>query len=280
MSLRAMALAWVALLALSLGTLAADDDLGLGRHPWQNLVRTAGDMAVPSLVQALWGEPRRDIRDETGQVLRVAHPREDEQRFLAGMARALWTTLRIASLGTALAALIALPLGLLGARSLGAPARLAAAARGVLDALRAVHTLVFGLLMVGIVGLGATAGLLAVALHSAGTLGKLLAESIEALDRGPIEAVEATGARPAQVFALGVWPAVRPQFMGHILYIWEFNLRDSTILGLVGAGGLGLLLSEAMSLFQWARLSTLLLAIVLMVTAFDALSRQVRARLQ
>jgi phosphonate ABC transporter permease subunit PhnE len=149
----------------------------------------------------------------------------------------------------------------------------------VLDALRSIHTLVFGLFFVGIVGLGATAGILAVAAHSAGTLGKLLAESIESLDMQPVDAVRATGATAGQVFFLGVWPAVLPQFVSQALYVWEFNIRDSTILGLVGAGGLGLLLSEAMSLFQWGRLATLLLAIVLMVTAFDALSRSVRRRL-
>ena len=78
---------------------------------------------------------------------------------------------------------------------------------------------------------------------------------------------------------LGVWPAVLPQFVSQTLYVWEFNIRDSTILGLVGAGGLGLLLSEAMSLFQWGLLATLLLAIVAMVTQFDTLSRIVRRRL-
>eukprot|EP01036_Dinobryon_divergens_P041752 gene41752-55381_t len=176
--------------------------------------------------------------------------------------------------GKALAkALAALPLGLLAARNLHAPRTLAWAAKGVLDVLRSIHTLVFGLFFVGIVGLGATAGILAVAAHSAGTLGKLLAESIESLDMQPVEAVRATGATPGQVFFLGVWPAVLPQFVSQALYVWEFNIRDSTILGLVGAGGLGLLLSEAMSLFQWGRLATLLLAIVALVTTFDALSR-------
>ena len=145
--------------------------------------------------------------------------------------------------------------------------------------MRSIHTLVFGLFFVGIVGLGATAGILAVAAHSAGTLGKLLAEAIETLDTQPIDAVRTTGATAGQVFFLGVWPAVLPQYVSQVLYVWEFNIRDSTILGLVGAGGLGLLLSEAMALFQWGRLATLLIAIVIMVTAFDAVSRAVRRRL-
>ena len=93
----------------------------------------------------------------------------------------------------------------------------------------------------------------------------------------PIEAVRATGATPTQVFLFAVWPALLPNFISNHLYICEYNIRDSTVLGLIGAGGLGLLLSEAVSLFQWGRLATLLIAVVLMVVAFDALSRRIRA---
>jgi len=236
-------------------------------------------MSEPSFLRVWFGNPRLEARDADGRLLRVEDQRASERQYLAGVGRALWTTLRIATLGTVLAALLALPLGLLAARNLRAPRALFYGAKAVLDSLRAIHTLVFGLLFVGIVGLGATAGILAVAAHSAGTLGKLLAEAIESLDMQPVDAVRSTGAGAAQVFFLGVWPAVLPQFVSQTLYVWEFNLRDSTILGLVGAGGLGLLLSEAMSLFQWGRLATLLLAIVAMVTLFDSLSRAVRARL-
>ena len=278
-TLPALLLAITLLVLASLFTLAAEDELGLGRKPWQNLQRTAVELSEPSFLRLWFGNPRLEVRDGDGRVLRVEDQRETEAKYLAGVGRALWTTLRIATLGTALAALLALPLGLLAARNLGAPRPLAWAAKAVLNALRSIHTLVFGLLLVGIVGLGATAGILAVALHSAGTLGKLLAESIETLDPAPLDAVRATGATSAQVFFLGVWPAVLPQFTSQTLYVWEFNLRDSTVLGLVGAGGLGLLLSEAMSLFQWGRLATLLLAIVAMVSLLDALSRAVRQRL-
>ena len=278
-ALPALLLAIALLVLASLWTLAAEDELSLGRKPWQNLGRTIAEMSEPSFLRVWYGDTQLQVRDGEGRVLRTEDQRATEKRYLAGVGRALWTTLRIAALGTVLAALIALPLGLLAARNLRAPRAMAWAAKGVLDALRSIHTLVFGLFFVGIVGLGATAGILAVAAHSAGTLGKLLAESIESLDMHPVDAVRATGATPAQVFFLGVWPAVLPQFVSQALYVWEFNIRDSTILGLVGAGGLGLLLSEAMSLFQWGRLGTLLLAIVVMVTAFDALSRSVRRRL-
>lgn len=271
--------ACAALVIVSFTTLAAEDEIGLGRKPWQNLKQTVAEMSEPSFLRVWFGDTRHEVRDQDGKLLRVDDQRAAETRYLAGVARALWTTLRIATLGTALAALIALPLGLLAARTLNAPRPLFWLAKATLDVLRSIHTLVFGLFFVGIVGLGATAGILAVAAHSAGTLGKLLAEAIEVLDQQPVDAVRATGATSGQVFFLAVWPAVLPQYVSQTLYVWEFNIRDSTILGLVGAGGLGLLLSEAMALFQWGRLATLLLAIVLMVTVFDAASRAVRRRL-
>lgn len=277
--LPALLLAAALLVLASLWTLHDEGELSLGRNPWRNLAATASELSTPSFLRLWLGEPRHQVRDGEGRLLRVEDQRATEQRYLQGVARALWTTLRIATLGTALAVLVALPLGLLAARNLAAPRLAAGGAKGLLNTLRSIHTLVFGLLLVGIVGLGATAGILAVAAHSAGTLGKLLAESIESLDMQPVDAVRATGAGPGQVFFLGVWPAVLPQFVSQALYVWEFNLRDSTVLGLVGAGGLGLLLAEAMSLFQWARLATLLLVIVLMVTSFDALSRAVRRRI-
>lgn len=277
--LRALLAACVLLVLASAWTLVAEGDIGFGRKPWQNLKQTAAEMSSPSFLRVWFGNPHREARDEDGRVLRVDDERATERRYLAGVARALWTTLRIATLGTALAALIALPFGLFAARTLRSPRVVFWFAKAVLDALRSIHTLVFGLFFVGIVGLGATAGILAVAAHSAGTLGKLLAESIETLDTPPIDAVRATGALPSQVFFLAVWPTLLPQYVSQVLYVWEFNIRDSTILGLVGAGGLGLLLSESMALFQWGRLATLLIALVLMVTAFDAMSRALRSRL-
>ena len=271
--------AYALLVLTSVWTLAAEDELSFGRKPWQNLQKTVAEMSEPSFLRVWFGETRHEIRDQDGKLLRVDDQRATERRYVAGVGRALWTTLRIATLGTALAALIALPLGLLAARTLNAPRPVFWVAKGLLDVMRSIHTLVFGLFFVGIVGLGATAGILAVAAHSAGTLGKLLAEAIETLDTQPIDAVRTTGATAGQVFFLGVWPAVLPQYVSQVLYVWEFNIRDSTILGLVGAGGLGLLLSEAMALFQWGRLATLLIAIVMMVTMFDAVSRAVRRRL-
>lgn len=274
-----LVLAYAALVLVCAATLALVGDLSLGRSPWENLLKSMGEFARPSFVDIWFGPERLEYRSEDGTLLRVEDRRVVEAGFVAALGRATWVTFQIATLGSLLAALLALPLALLAARNLHAPRPLAWAAQGVLGVARAVHTLVFGLVLVGIVGLGPTAGILAIALHSMGTYGKLFAESIESLDMAAVEAVRATGATPPQVFFSAVWPSVLPQFVGHHLYVWEFNIRDSTILGLIGAGGLGLLISEAVSLFQWSRLASILIVVVALVMAFDALSRRIRQAL-
>ncbi len=275
----ALVVVYAALVGFCVATLLSAGDLSLGRQPWRNLVQTATDFMHPSFLDIWWGPPSLEFRSDDGTLLRVEDRRVVEATYLQGVARAAWTTFQIATLGSLLGAALALPLALLSAKNLKAPIAVAMLARGLLSVFRSVHTLVFGLLLVGIVGLGPTAGILAIALHSMGTYGKLFAESIESLDMGSVDATRATGATPLQVFFLSVWPAVLPQLVSHHLYVWEFNIRDSTILGLIGAGGLGLLISEAVSLFQWSRLATLLLVVIAMVMAFDALSRRIRAQL-
>jgi len=274
-----MLVGYVAISALCLFTLANAGDLSLSRDPLQNLIKTVGEFSYPSFLDVWFGSTELQYRAADGRVLRTENMQVRELAFLNGLARATWTTFQIATLGTLLAALLGLPLGLAAAKNLHAPKPLASLARGILDISRAIHTLVFGLILVGIVGLGPSAGILAIALHSMGTYGKFYAESVETLDMGAIEAVRATGATPSQVFFNAVLPAVMPQYVSSHLYIWEFNIRDSTILGLIGAGGLGLLISESVSLFQWDRLATILLVVVVLVTTFDAMSRRIRQRL-
>jgi phosphonate ABC transporter permease subunit PhnE len=268
-----------ALVVVCLASLWAAGDLSLGRNPWHNLLKSVAEFSRPSVVDAWFGKPRLEFRSDDGTLLRVEDRRLVERQFLAALARATWTTLQIATLGSLLGAVLGLAPGLLAAQNLRAPCPLAWAAKALLNTTRAVHTLVFGLVLVGIVGLGPTAGILAIALHSMGSYGKLFAEAVETLDIAAVEAVRATGAGPAQVFFNAVWPAVLPQFVSHHLYLWEYNIRDSTILGLIGAGGLGLLISEATSLFQWGRLATILLVVIALVGVFDALSRRIRQAL-
>lgn len=274
-----LSLLYLLLVVVCLGTLAREGELSPGRNPVANLIKTVGEFARPSFVDVWFGNPQLEYRSDDGRVLRVENRRQVETDYLAGLGRAAWTTIRIATLGSLLGALLALPLAVLAARNLAAPRALAWLAKATLDVARSIHTLVFGLVLVGIVGLGPTAGILAIGLHSMGTYGKLFAEAVESLDMAAIDAVRSVGASPAQVFFNAVWPSVLPQFVSSHLYVWEFNIRDSTILGIIGAGGLGLLITEATSLFQWGRLATVLIVIVLMVAGFDALSRRIRQAL-
>lgn len=274
-----LVLAYALLVSVALATLSAQGDLSLGRQPWQNLVKTANEFAHPSFLDVWFGNPKLEYRSEDGTLLRTEDRRAVEAGYLRQLAGAAWMTFVIGTLGSLLGALLALPLGVLSARNLGVTRYARLPAKAVLDTARAIHSLVFGLILVGIVGLGPTAGILAIAFHSLGTYGKLYAEAIETLDMQAIEAVRAVGASPLQVFSTAVWPAVLPQFVSAHLYIWEFNIRDSTVLGLIGAGGLGMLITEATSLFQWDRLATLLIVLVAMVAAFDALSARIRKAL-
>lgn len=233
-ALRGLGLAYALLVLAGLATLALQGDLTLGRNPWDNLLRTLADFGHPSFLDAWFGPERLEFTADDGRVLRVENRREVEQAFLASIAGATWTTLVIGTLGSALAAVLALPLGWLAARNAQAPAWLALPARALLNGCRAIHTLVFGLVLVGIVGLGPVAGILAIAAHSLGSYGKLYAEAIEAADAALFESGLALGFTPWQVLRHPMRRGFYPQFASIHLYVWEFNVRDSTVLGLIG----------------------------------------------
>jgi phosphonate transport system permease protein len=260
-------------------SLIQSDDITLGRNPWRNFAKTVQELSAPSLLDIWAGSEHFEYKNSEGEVLRVENRKVEEENFFWALLRGISTTLKIATLGSFLGSVLAFPVGAVAARNVRAPLWVASGARTLLGCSRAVHTLIFGLLFVGIFGLGPTAGIMAIAAHCFGSFGKLYAESIETLDMASIDAVRAVGASEVQIFFNAVWPAILPQIVSTNLYIWEFNFRDSTVLGLIGAGGLGLLVSEATSLFQWARLSSILIAIILMVSVFDAISSRLRARL-
>ena len=265
-----------ALIVVCVSSLWLSDDLSLGRRPWENLLKTVGDLSHPSFLDAWFGNPRLEFVSDDGRVLRVEDQRASERKYLAGLADATWTTIKIATLGSLIAALLALPLGVLTAKNMQAPKPAAWAAKIILDVTRSIHSLVFGLLFVGIIGLGPTAGIAAIAAHSLGSYGKLYAEAIETIERSLMESGLSLGASPIRTLLFALWRGILPKLMSIHLYVWEFNVRDSTVLGLIGAGGLGLLVSEAVSLFQWGRLSTVMLTIVVMVALFDTISRRIR----
>jgi phosphonate transport system permease protein len=187
-------------------------------------------------------------------------------------------TVEIALLGTALAAVLALPLGFLSARNV-APSPVFYPARTVLNLFRSVDTLVYALIFVAAVGLGPFPGVLAVLAYTTTSLAKLYSEAIEGIERGPVDAVTATGATRLQVLRYAVLPQVLPLFLSYVLYRLETNIRAATVLGFVGAGGIGFYLQTYLRMIDYPAASTALLVTVVMVMAVDALSSALRARL-
>ncbi len=195
------------------------------------------------------------------------------------MLRRAAETVAIATLGTTLAALLALPLTLLATRPVAPLPALYHPARAVLDTLRGIDGFVFALLFVAAVGLGPFAGVLGVALHASGSLGKLWSEALETADPAPLEAALTAGASRAQAAVVVLIPDCLPLLASALLYVWEATIRTSTVLGLVGAGGLGQELKNAVDLLDFARVLAILIVIVTLVIAADRLSAALRRRL-
>jgi phosphonate transport system permease protein len=192
---------------------------------------------------------------------------------------ALIETLHIATLGTLLALVLALPVGILAAHNLVPATSINLAAKLILVSSRSVNSLVWALLFVGIFGPGALAGTLAIAFRSIGFVGKLFGEALEEAQAGPIEALTAAGAPWASRMTFGYWPQVKPAFWSIALFRWDINVRESAVLGLVGAGGIGMVLDSALNLFQWPRVALILLAIFAVVIVAEVVVTQVRRRI-
>lgn len=185
-------------------------------------------------------------------------------------------TLAMSIAGTAMAVLFSLPLAFLAARNTAPHGLVFQATRVVLNALRSVPELIMGIIFVAAVGFGALPGVLALGLHSIGMVGKFFAEAIEHVDEAPIEAARAAGASPLQVLYHAVLPQVMPQFADVAIYRWEYNFRASTVMGMVGAGGIGFELMGSLRIMQYQEVFAILLVILLMVTLVDALSGHLR----
>ncbi|UCL85867.1 MULTISPECIES: phosphonate ABC transporter, permease protein PhnE [Pseudomonas] len=195
---------------------------------------------------------------------------------LAAVGRGALETLAMSAIGTLLAALLGMLLALPAAGRFGRIAQ--SLSRLLLNALRAVPELVWGALMVLAAGLGPNAGTLALALHTGGVLGRLFAEALENTPSAPAEAVRLAGGGRIAAFAYGTLPAVWPQLVAYVLYRWENNIRMASVLGFVGAGGLGQMLYFSLSLFQQAQAATVILAMLLLVLCVDSLSAWARQR--
>ena len=190
----------------------------------------------------------------------------------------MWLTIQIAMWGTTLAVLIAIPFGLACSRNVS-PIWLQQPMRLLMNLLRSIPDLVVGTLFIVAVGLGPFAGVMALALNTGGVLAKLFSEAVESIDKGPVEGVRATGANRMQEVVWGVIPQVGPLWTSYALYRFESNSRSATVLGLIGAGGIGQLLFETLNAFDYQKLSAIVIIIIVAVTLIDLLSQAMRSRL-
>ncbi|MCK8787197.1 phosphonate ABC transporter, permease protein PhnE [Roseomonas sp. NAR14] len=275
-----------------LGAMALADLPGLTtRHPAQframppgrlaGLIATAAALGL--LVFALWRlefSPARLLGGigALGRFLVLMLPPDPGSWTRAGLIlHGLAETVAIAFLGTLMAAILALPLALLGARNTTVNRLVQFLARRFLDGVRGIDALIWALIWISVVGLGPFAGVLAIMTSDVGTFGKMFSEAIEATDRRAAEGITAAGGSRLQRIRFGVLPEVLPVLAGQALYLFESNTRSSTIIGIVGAGGIGLYLSEMIRTLEWQSVSFIILLILMTVALIDFLSSKLRA---
>jgi len=191
--------------------------------------------------------------------------------------REMVVTLHIALWGTALAIVAAVPMGLLSSSNI-VPAWIYQPVRRIMDACRATNEMVFAMLFIVAVGLGPFAGVLALFVHTTGTLAKLFSEAVEAIDPRPVEGIRATGAHRLAEIAYGVIPQVMPLWLSYCLYRFESNVRSASVVGMVGAGGIGVVLFEVIRGFEYAQTCAVLLILIVTVSLIDLLSSWLRQR--
>jgi phosphonate transport system permease protein len=190
----------------------------------------------------------------------------------------MWETIQMAIWGTFLAIITATPLGLLASRNI-TPPWIQLPIRRFLDIVRSVPDLVIGMIFLVAVGPGPLAGVMALAIGTSGVLAKLFSEAVESIDRGPVEGVRATGAAKLHEIVWGVIPQVAPLWTSYALYRFESNSRSATVLGLIGAGGIGMLLFDSLNGFNYSQACAIVLVIIVAVSLIDLLSQAIRSRL-
>lgn len=218
----------------------------------------------------VWDAPRiaGDIWD------RATPPRWE---YIAKLGRPIWDTLNIATLGTLISLVLAIPVAFLAARNT-TPSRaiLRPLALLVIVSTRSINSLIWALLLIAIIGPGVFAGVVAIAIRSIGFCAKLIYEAIEEIDATQVEAITATGASRWQVMAFGIVPQILPALAGVAVFRWDINIRESTVLGLVGAGGIGLQLQSSLNVLAWPQVSLILLVILAAVVISEWVSAKVR----
>lgn len=197
---------------------------------------------------------------------------------LEEIVNAMIETVHIATLSTMLTIFIALPVAYIAAQNTTPNRACLWLGRFILVSSRSVNTIIWALLFVAIFGPGVLAGILAIMCRSVGFIGKLMGEAIEEIDRRPVEAMQATGASKLQVIAYAVVPQVMPAFFAIVILRWDINIRESTVLGLVGAGGIGVILQGSIDTFAWQTVATILIAIVVLVLIGEAITSLLRRK--
>jgi len=197
--------------------------------------------------------------------------------YITQLGKPIWDTLNIATLGTMISLCIAVPVAFLAARNTTPSVYFVRPlALLIIVATRSINSLIWALLLIAIIGPGVFAGVVAIAIRSIGFCAKLLYEAIEEIDETQVEAISATGASRWQVMAYGIVPQILPAFAGIAVFRWDINIRESTVLGLVGAGGIGLQLSASLNVLAWPQVSLILLVILMAVMISEWVSAKVR----
>ena len=196
--------------------------------------------------------------------------------YMSQLWKPAWDTVNIATIGTIIAMVIAIPVAFAAARNTTPHLLVRSAALFIIVSSRSVNSLIWALMLVFILGPGILAGTIAIGLRSVGFCAKLLYEAIEEIDQSQVEAIEATGASRVQKIVYGILPQVMPTIAGFGIYRWDINIRESTILGLVGAGGIGLQLSGSLNTLAWTQVSMILLVILATVFISEWVSAKVR----
>lgn len=197
-------------------------------------------------------------------------------RYFGKIAPALWDTITISVFGTGVAVVISFGLAILAAKNTSPNSIIRMVVLTIIVASRSVNSMIWALLIVQIVGPGLLASILAIGIRSLGMLSKLMYEAIEEINTEPIEAITATGASKAQVFVYGYLPQLMPSFVGTSVYRWENNIRESTIIGIVGGGGIGLLLNSAINRLAWDQVMSILIVIFITVVLAEWVSAKIR----
>ncbi len=253
------------------------------RTPLKRLFMWLGWLALVALFVWCWRLMTKDtiwafVADAPSQAADIGHrmipPRLS---YLPELMVPLWDTINIATLGTIGGVIMAVPVAFLAARNTTPSVHiLRPIALFIIVASRSINSLIWALLLVAIIGPGLLAGIVAIALRSIGFVGKLLYEAIEETDARQIEAVTATGASGAQVLSYGIVPQIMPAFWGISVFRWDINIRESTILGLVGAGGIGLKLQASLNVLAWPQVTMILILILATVVLSEWVSARMR----